>query len=219
MSAPGRAGDEFGTLERVGDRSVLRFERRLAHPRELVWRALTEEGELAAWFPTTMEGERRAGAPLTFSFRAGEAEPFAGEMLAFVPPSLLALRWADDVLRFELEPAEDGGPGCVLRLEVTVAEHGKAARDGAGWHVCLDRLCADMADDDTAISAPAPSWRRCTPSTSSISGPRPPPSGRRREWSRPRTEGVSTPLPDVTRQAARGRLTPGHRAPGGIGQP
>ena len=80
-------------------------------------------------------------------------------MLAFVPPSLLALRWADDVLRFELEPAEDGGPGCVLRLEVTVAEHGKAARDGAGWHVCLDRLCADLADDDTApISAPAPSW-------------------------------------------------------------
>ena len=137
MSHP--AGDEFGTLERVGDVSILRFERRLAHAREKVWRALTDDAELAAWFPTTIEGERLPGAALHFSFRQTEGAPFAGEMLAFDPPSLMELRWADDILRFELQP---DGAGCLLRLQVTLPEHGKAARDAAGWHVCLDRLVA-----------------------------------------------------------------------------
>jgi uncharacterized protein YndB with AHSA1/START domain len=129
---------DLGTLETSADgRSVLRFRRHLHHPPEKVWRALTEDGHLAEWFPTTIEGPRQAGASLRFSFRNGEAEAFDGEMLAFAPPSLLELRWADDVLRFELEPA---GAGSVLNLTVTFPEHGKAARDGAGWHVCLERL-------------------------------------------------------------------------------
>jgi uncharacterized protein YndB with AHSA1/START domain len=143
------AADEFGTLERHDDVSVLHYERRLRHPLERVWRAITEDADLAAWFPTTIEGPRRHGAPLRFSFRQGEAEAFAGEMLAFVPPTLMELRWADDVLRFELEPDEDGdgddhgdGMGCILRLSVTFTEFGKAARDAAGWHVCLERLYA-----------------------------------------------------------------------------
>ena len=129
--------------------SILRYERRLAHPQQKVWRALTEDADLAAWFPTTIEGARRAGAPLRFSFREGEAEPFDGEMLAFVPPSLMELRWADDVLRFELEPdGRIGTSACILRLTVTFPEHGKAARDAAGWHVCLEQLAAacDGAD-------------------------------------------------------------------------
>jgi uncharacterized protein YndB with AHSA1/START domain len=129
--------DELGTLERAGDRSVLRYRRHLAHPPESVWRALTEDEHLAAWFPTTIEGRRAAGAPLHFAFRASEGEPFDGEMLAFDPPSLMELRWADDVLRFEVEPE---GSGCILRLSVTFPDHGKAARDAAGWHVSLERL-------------------------------------------------------------------------------
>jgi uncharacterized protein YndB with AHSA1/START domain len=137
------ADGEFGTLERVGDVSVLRYERRLAHPVERVWRALTDDVDLAAWFPTTVEGERRDGAPLRFSFRRGDGAPFDGEMLACVPPSLLELRWSDDILRFELEPDPDpGGTGCILRLRVTFPERGKAARDAAGWHVCLEGLVA-----------------------------------------------------------------------------
>ncbi len=167
MSDPDRSSgpdpDEFGTLEQHGDHSILRFERRLAHPPERVWRALTEEAELAAWFPTTIEGERRVGAPLGFSFRRGEGAPFAGEMLAFVPPSLMELRWTDDVLRFELEPCDGAGasgrPGCVLRLQVTFPEHKKAARDGAGWHVCLHRLASVCDDDASSPDEPRDLWR------------------------------------------------------------
>lgn len=152
--SPGEV-DEFGTLERVGETSVLRFRRRLAHRRELVWRALTEDAQLAEWFPTTIEGARAAGAPLQFAFREAEGEPFDGEMLAFEPPSLMELRWADDVLRFELEP---DGSGCVLHLTVSFPEHGKAARDAAGWHVCLEQL-AHVCDGSRLPWKPPDRWR------------------------------------------------------------
>ena len=88
-------------LEQLDDgRWRLRFTRALAHPPDKVWRAISEPEHLAQWFPTTIEGARRRGAQLHFAFRHGEGEPFDGEMLAFVPPSLMQLRWADDVLRF-----------------------------------------------------------------------------------------------------------------------
>jgi hypothetical protein len=76
-------------------------------------------------------------------------------MLAFVPPSLMELRWADDVLRFELEA---DGAGCLLRLQVTFPEHGKAARDAAGWHVCLERLAA-LCDGVDLASQPSERWK------------------------------------------------------------
>jgi len=76
-------------------------------------------------------------------------------MLAFEPPSLMELRWADDVLRFGLEPE---GPGCVLHLIVTFPVHGKAARDGAGWHVCLEQL-AHVCDGTEPSWRPPDRWR------------------------------------------------------------
>jgi uncharacterized protein YndB with AHSA1/START domain len=140
--------EEDGTLERVGDVSILRFRRRLEHPRDRVWAALTEDEHLIGWFPTTIEGGRVAGGALHFSFRQGEGEPFDGEMTAFDPPSLMELRWSDDVLRFELEAQ---GSGCLLSLTVTFPEYGKGARDAAGWHVCLERLTY-------ACAAASPPW-------------------------------------------------------------
>lgn len=63
------AEDEYGTCERAAGVSVLRYRRRLPHPREKVWRALTEDEHLAGWFPTTIEGARAPGASLRFCFR------------------------------------------------------------------------------------------------------------------------------------------------------
>src|SRR5947208_3427599 len=84
--------ERYGKLEQGRDgRWQLRFERQLAHPQEKVWRAITEPEHLAAWFPSTIEGERAAGARLRFSFPDGVAEPIDGVMLAYDPMSLLEL--------------------------------------------------------------------------------------------------------------------------------
>ena len=95
-----------------------------------------------AWFPTEIIGERTAGAPLRFEFREGEGPGFDGRMITCDPPRLLEFVWGEDVLRFELEPA---GSGTVLTLVDIFSELGKATRDSAGWHFCLDRLGIALA--------------------------------------------------------------------------
>jgi uncharacterized protein YndB with AHSA1/START domain len=133
---------EYGQLIRSEDRAVLEYRRRLEHTPQRVWRALTDPGELAAWFPSTIDGERAAGAPLTFRFEQLDIEPMRGEMVAFEPPSLLELMWGGDRLRFALDP---DGDATLLTFTVTLEELGKATRDGAGWHQSLEALDRTLA--------------------------------------------------------------------------
>ena len=71
----------------------LRFTRIFPHPQEKVWRAITEPEHLAAWFPTTVDGERKAGA------------------------RLIAFDWGGDVVRIELEAVGTCGIRKALRAE------------------------------------------------------------------------------------------------------
>ena len=145
-----RAMTRYGELDQTrDDRWQLRFERRLSHGIETVWRAVTEPEHLAAWFPTTIDGERAVGARLRFTFPGGQAEPMEGVMLAFDPMSLVELQWGPDTVRIELEPVSSG---TLLRLLAMLEDRGKGARDGAGWHTCLDALGAylDGAAAETA---------------------------------------------------------------------
>jgi uncharacterized protein YndB with AHSA1/START domain len=138
----------YGDLEQLDDgRWRLRFTRTLPYPPEKVWRAVTEPEQLAHWFPTTIEGERAAGAPLRFAFPNGQLPAFDGEMIAYEPPLLLELRWGPDLLRLELRAVERGTE---LTLLDTLEVPGKAARDGTGWHTCLDALEGALRDREDA---------------------------------------------------------------------
>ena len=131
----------MGTLEEAGGRWRLRFTRSLAHPPEKVWRAITEPEHLQAWFPQRITGDWVVGGTLTFSDADGRGPDFDGQVLAYVPPSLLEFRWGTDLIRLEVEPAAGGS---TLTLLDTIDALGKAARDSAGWHVCLGNLSADL---------------------------------------------------------------------------
>jgi uncharacterized protein YndB with AHSA1/START domain len=134
---------DLGDLVRDGDQWTVTFTRRLAHSIDKVWRAVTEPEHLAAWFPDTVEGTMTPGGKLRFAIEGhGEADgSFDGEVLAVEAPTLLALRWGTDELRIELTP---DGDGTILTFSDTFDEVGKAARDAAGWHECLDRLVAHL---------------------------------------------------------------------------
>ncbi len=134
-----------GTLTKKGNQVELRFERRLAHSPEKVWRALTDMKELAHWFPARIEGAREAGAELRFFF--AEGEPMKGKISAFDPPRLLEYTWEGDLLRWELEPE---GAGCRLIFTTIPADRANAARDATGWHFCLDNLEAAVSGNPAA---------------------------------------------------------------------
>jgi len=150
-----------GTLEQLDDgRWQLRFTRKLPHPPEKVWRAITEPEHLEHWFPTMIEGERAVGAPLRFAFRSGKLPSFEGEMIAYDPPSALEFKWGEDALRLEVRPDDDG---TVLTLLDTLDDRGKAARDGAGWHVCLDFLAAHLRGEETEDTESTTAWEDVHP--------------------------------------------------------
>lgn len=140
-----------GTLEPAGTRWRLRFTRELAHPPEKVWRALTEPEHLVAWFPQRIVGQWTVGAALRFVSDYGD---FEGQVLAVEPPSLLEFAWGTDTIRLEVAP---DGQGSRLTLLDTFDERGKAARDAAGWHLCLNALERRLSNEPPA-SAPREEW-------------------------------------------------------------
>lgn len=147
------------SYELTDGRPMLRLERRLAHPVAAVWSAITEPAELARWFPSTIDGELRDGAPLSFSFPDHDEIPdMQGQVTDFDPPRELGFSWGEDHIRFELTAA---GEQTDLRLIVLLGAADKAARDGSGWHVCLARLEAilDGAPEE-ALAAISDGWRR-----------------------------------------------------------
>ncbi len=155
----------YGTLEQAGDRWRLRFTRRLPHPPDKVWRAVTEPEQLKAWFPQRIVGDWRVGAPLRFESQFGD---FDGEVLAFEPHSLIEFRWGTDTIRLEIAPDAQGS---VLTLLDTFDELGKAARDAAGWHECLDNLEHALAGTQPP-SAPGERWQAVHPNYVERFGPR-----------------------------------------------
>jgi uncharacterized protein YndB with AHSA1/START domain len=142
---------EYGTLQTIDGTNIVTFERLLPHPIEIVWAAITEPSHLDHWFPTTIEGDRAAGAHVEFKFRdaANAAWNFEGTITVFDPPRTFALRWGPEEIRFELTPI-DGG----TRLVFTTAfdEPAIVARDSSGWHVCVGSLVAHLRGE--AVEAP-----------------------------------------------------------------
>ena len=135
-----------GTLVTEGARPAVRLERQLLDPPAVVWTALTDREELRAWFPCDVvvdDGRWRAGAPITFVFDEYDMT-LTGEVLEVDEPRVLAFTWGEDSLRFELT-ARDGGTQLVLIDELPP---GAAARNAAGWEVCLDRLAGAPSADD-----------------------------------------------------------------------
>jgi uncharacterized protein YndB with AHSA1/START domain len=161
MSSETTTAGAFGSLERREGKHVLRFERRLDHPVERVWAAITEPEQLAGWFGDSevdlTEGGRLAVRfkhrvskedeekydvirPEEFETSEDETDGFDATVTALDPPRLLeyeAERFG--VLRWELR--SEGG-GCLLTFSniLTLPDDAMAPQVLAGWHSFLDQL-------------------------------------------------------------------------------
>jgi uncharacterized protein YndB with AHSA1/START domain len=155
--------DRLGTVERSDGEYVIRFERRLEHPIESVWLALTEPSAIEKWLAAATVFELRDGGTVELHWQNGEdLDGMHATITELEPPHLL--EWRGDrhgICRWELRP-DDGG--CILRFSSTLdaaevdaraakdPEHGSPPSLLAGWHVHLDYL--DDALDGNAVDWP-----------------------------------------------------------------
>ncbi|MEU8700619.1 SRPBCC domain-containing protein [Streptomyces sp. NPDC048680] len=133
------------TLSTGGARPVLRFERVLARPPEAVWRAITDREELKAWFPSEVIADAwEPGAKISFPF-PGTDMTLTGTVLEAEAPHTLAYTWGEETLRFTLTPEPDGRTRLVFTDETPP---GIAARNAAGWQICLGHLAGETVAAD-----------------------------------------------------------------------
>jgi uncharacterized protein YndB with AHSA1/START domain len=151
---------DLGTYVEIDGRPAVRFVRTYPHAIERVWESVTTPEGLSHWFPADVEIDLRLGGDVTY-----QGDPFAqnrfGRVLAYDPPTLLAVSWGPEELRFELEALD--GKRCRFTLVDLLGDRDAAARQAAGWDVCLSELEKHLASE-TAEGPHSPSakpWRPC----------------------------------------------------------
>ena len=136
-----------GTLSFDGDYATLTFERRIRHPVQAVWEALTDPEHLARWYLTKARLDPRAGGAIDFWSGPSQLH-VTGKILTWEPPRLLEHEWNAEprkelpkgersIVRWELIPA---GDGTLLRFTHRRLTRQTAVVFSGGMHAFLDRL-------------------------------------------------------------------------------
>ena len=157
-----------GTVEHAPDGSTrIRFVRRLPHPIDRVWEALTDPGELRRWWGDT-DLELTEGGRFTLRWRnqdpQGNVATLDGAITRLDPPRFLEVSatWGATgspdpgvrtTLTWELEAA---GDHTVLHFTNALPTPPEGSTTAAGWHLHLDALAATLAGKDIDIAHPEP---------------------------------------------------------------
>ena len=137
--------DLTGTYLTLDDgRPAIRFSRTYDHPVERVWKFVTDADELAHWFPSRAEIELRPGGTIRFSGDP-HMEDSTGRVIAVDEPRHLSFEWGGDELHFDLEALDAKHTRFTLTNVLSAAD--TAARNSAGWEVCLTALDAHARDE------------------------------------------------------------------------
>lgn len=147
-----------GTFASVGGRPAVRFDLEYHHPIQQVWRAVAEPDRARQWFPSALTFERRAGGAVRFT---GDPNMSDGEgvVLEHDPPRLLAFTWGDGEVHIALEPV--GEDRCRFVLTNVLTADDEAARNAAGWTVCLGELDKVVQGEATRgpHAVPSSAWQ------------------------------------------------------------
>jgi uncharacterized protein YndB with AHSA1/START domain len=131
-----------GTVREVDGLHEIRYERRLNHPIEKVWAAITQPAGLIGWLAEA-EVELALGGRVQLRWlntkEPGDSIVARGTVTAFDPPHLV--EYDTDIhgrLRWELKAQ---GEGCLLIFTCTIAlSPEQLLSHTAGWHIHLDHL-------------------------------------------------------------------------------
>lgn len=143
-----------------GERANLVFRRRLNHPPEVVWKALTEPSQLSSWYMTKAIIDGREGGSIDFTSGPSRLH-VTGRVLIWKPPEVFEHEWKveartelphgeDAIIHWELRP---DGDGTILHLEHHRLNTQTALGFAPGTHAFLDRLESQLD------KRPLPNWQ------------------------------------------------------------
>jgi uncharacterized protein YndB with AHSA1/START domain len=139
-----------GTITIEGDYGTLKFERRPSHPREIVWKAITDQKEIFRWLPDykgTFDGHKGGAIDIVNTLTGSHV---TGEILVSDPHRAFEHEW-----HISPNPAfPRGEPGSLVRWElkkdddsdtILTVTHSRLTKPTSlifapGWHAYLDRL-------------------------------------------------------------------------------
>jgi uncharacterized protein YndB with AHSA1/START domain len=159
MISPDAPG-ETGSVVIEGERATLIFRRRVFHPPEAVWKALTDPAELSSWYMSDAVIDGRQGGSV--DLHAGPSRlHVTGRILTWDPPRVFEHEWRvaprpelpsgeEAIIRWELHR---DGEGTMLRLEHRNLNRETALGFAPGTHAFLDRLGAYLSRQ------PLPDWQ------------------------------------------------------------
>ncbi len=164
---------QAGTLTFEGGHATLAFERRIRHPVQVVWEAVTEPEHLARWYLTKARLEAHEGGSI--DYLTGPAQVHVtGKVLVWDPPRVFEHEWNVEprkdlptgektIVRWELTPE---GDGTLLRFTHRRLTRQTAIVFAGGMHGFLDRLeneldgkpLADWVTRINEVRANYPPW-------------------------------------------------------------
>jgi uncharacterized protein YndB with AHSA1/START domain len=149
---PSDINNQVGTVTIEGEYATLRYERRLLHPPEVVWKAITDPKEVTVWFSTSAKIDARPGGAIEYiSVPVGFRR--TGRILVWDPPRVFEHEWridphpqlpngeAESIIRWEL--VRDAGQ-TILMVTHSRLTKDNGLRFAPGWHAFLDRLTAQL---------------------------------------------------------------------------
>jgi uncharacterized protein YndB with AHSA1/START domain len=146
-----------GTVTIEGDYATLRYERRLSHPREVIWKAITDPNELAGWFNTKAIINGRNGGKIDFVNTVSGFHT-TGRILAWDPQRVFEHEWhiapnlslpggePEAFIRWDLERDGDSD-NTLLTLTYNRLTKSTSLRFAPGTHAYLDRLEASLNNE------------------------------------------------------------------------
>jgi uncharacterized protein YndB with AHSA1/START domain len=146
-----------GTVIIEGEYATLRYERRLSHPREVVWKAITDPKELDGWMNTKAVIDERNGGTIDFVNTVSGFHT-TGRILVWSPLRVFEHEWhiapnpslpngePDAVIRWELDQIRDSN-NTLLTLTHSRLVKSISLRFAPGWHAYLDRLEASLNNE------------------------------------------------------------------------
>jgi uncharacterized protein YndB with AHSA1/START domain len=141
-------------IEKVENGHTARFERHFKHSVEEVWSWLTDNDKLPKWFSELRVDELRKGGVIKFDMQDGTFEELT--ILELEINSILEYTWGEDIVRFELNPEQEGCCLVLIEKMKTITNH--TPKDLAGWHVCLNIINALL--DGRTIEDRKEEWKK-----------------------------------------------------------